>query len=64
VGWFNDAAPRHEGYMKAVRAGTNECGSTTFRELEDDDAREGPAGVQIVQVGCDCGWRSQRLRAP
>jgi hypothetical protein len=64
MGWFNDEAPRHEGFMQAVRAGTNERGSITFRELDDEDAREGAVGVRIVQVGCDCGWRSQRLRAP
>lgn len=43
---------------------TTERGSIRFRELgpEDDDGREVP--VRIIQVGCDCGWRSQRLRAP
>ncbi len=35
-----------------------------FRELDDEDAQKGPVHVGIVQVGCDCGWRSQRLRAP
>lgn len=64
MGWVNENAPRHEGYLLAVRAGTNELGSVTFRQLDDDDAKDGPVQVRIVQIGCDCGWRSQRLRAP
>jgi hypothetical protein len=64
VDWLNDRAPRHEGYLVGIRTVTTEGGSTKFRELEnaDDDGREHP--LSIVQVGCDCGWRSSRLKAP
>jgi hypothetical protein len=65
MGWFNDQAPRHGGYIIGVRAITTEGGSIRFRALgaqDDDGRRELP--LRIVQVGCDCGWRSQRLRAP
>lgn len=63
MGWFNERAPRHEGYVIGIGSGTNERGSTVFRELgSDDDGQK--LELRIVQVGCDCGWRSQRLRAP
>lgn len=65
MGWFNDQAPRHEGYLVGLRTITTEGGSVGFRALEseDDDGRQ-ELPLRIVQVGCDCGWRSQRLRAP
>jgi hypothetical protein len=65
MGWFNEQAPRHAGYMVGIRAITTEGGSIGFRSLrdEDDDGRT-EIPLRIVQVGCDCGWRSQRLRAP
>jgi hypothetical protein len=65
MGWFNEQAPRHEGYLLGIRAITTEGGSIGFRALggDDDDGRT-DLPLQIVQVGCDCGWRSQRLRAP
>lgn len=62
MGWFNDFAPRHEGYLIGVVSGQNERGSIAFRELGADDSDK--SALRIVQVGCDCGWRSQRLRAP
>jgi hypothetical protein len=65
MAWFNEQAPRHEGYIIGLRPVTTEAGSIDFRALgdEDDDGRT-EVPLRIVQVGCDCGWRSQRLRAP
>jgi hypothetical protein len=65
MGWFNDNAPGHEGYLIAniVEDG---------RFVKVDEAvywkltvmpRRG-LHVSIVQVECECGWRSPRLRAP
>lgn len=63
MSWFNEMAPRHEGYLLGIRRGTNERGSIVFRQL-GTEREEAPLPIEIVQVGCDCGWRSQRLRAP
>lgn len=64
MAWYNDGAPRHEGYLIGIRSGTNKRGSIVFRELGIDDDEGRDVGLRAVQVGCSCGWRSQRLRAP
>lgn len=61
MGWCHevDAEGRHEGYL----VGLVKCDDGwRLRELGPDDAPRTP--LQIVQVACDCGWRSSRLLAP
>lgn len=61
MGWFNDSAPRHEGYLIGIRSATNERGSIVFRELGADEHECEGITLRIVHVGCDCGWRSHQL---
>lgn len=55
MGWFNADAPYHEGYPVACI----ENGAGSFDELRREDPAQ---SVTHVQAGCDCGWRSPRLR--
>lgn len=58
MGWLRDDKPGHEGYVVGLvrsDAGWRELGGT-------EDGPDRP--LTYVQVGCDCGWRSSRLRAP
>lgn len=61
MGWFSGEPQDdgHEGYIVAV---VREDGS--FRELSYPLDRENRDDIAIVQVGCDCGWRSPRMHAP
>lgn len=64
MGWYNDVAPGHEGFIVGlVPEGPSDGGR--FRELRypDDEAR-GRTPIQLWQVACVCGWRSPQLRAP
>jgi hypothetical protein len=67
MGWGNDSAPGHEGYL----VGLLECDDVRrrgdgFRELTIHDDAEAAKGIFLrwVQVGCACGWRSPRREAP
>jgi predicted HAD superfamily Cof-like phosphohydrolase len=57
MGWLNFDAPEHEGYLVAPV----DDGRGRTRELGLDDPDQ---PIAVVQVGCDCGWRSQRIHAP
>jgi hypothetical protein len=61
MGWTCEEDGHHEGFVVAVR----EIDSGRFRELGPGD-HVWAAGqpVAIVQIGCDCGWRSARYRPP
>jgi hypothetical protein len=67
MGWTCEDG-QHEGFFVATVA----TDSWRFRELSADTAavpggpRSGDKGqpVSVVQIACDCGWRSARLRAP
>ena len=64
MGWLNDNAPGHEGWLVAL-VRDEEHGlarNDYFRELELCDTRT--RFVSTMQVGCDCGWRSPRMAAP
>jgi hypothetical protein len=63
MGWQNEDAPGHEGYLIGLEPAPQDPG--TWRELRypDDKDRTLPS-VEMFQVGCDCGWRSPRFRAP
>lgn len=56
MGWFNDAAPGHEGFTIGLRR--QDYG---WRELGPDDT---DPRVDALQIECECGWRSPRLPAP
>jgi hypothetical protein len=56
MGWINDDAPHHEGYLVGLRED-----DWRYIELGTNDPEQ---AVKVVQVGCDCGWRSPRLDAP
>ena len=67
MGWFydDDDVRGHEGYLIGlVEEGR---GSMLFRELtlrHDGNDVHNPLPLEFVCVGCDCGWRSPRLRVP
>lgn len=59
MGWFRDDRPGHEGYVLGLR----DDGEGDWHALTRDD--EYPERrLKMVQVACECGWRSQRLHAP
>jgi hypothetical protein len=69
MGWINETAPEHEGWLVGLVPATNPDGTISdwrYHELwssaGDDLRMEIP--LRVVQVGCDCGWRSPRLQAP
>lgn len=71
MGWLNDKAPGHEGWLVAL-VRDEERGlarNDYFREMDLEDVRSlrceaAPRPGMNMQVGCDCGWRSPRMRAP
>lgn len=68
MGWFDSDAPGHEGYLVALVR--EEGAGREWRDLRVHPADE--AGmrkhdgcrIEVVQVACDCGWRSPRIHAP
>jgi hypothetical protein len=59
MGWFRfDDPDNHEGFV----VGVVRDGEYRWRELGLDD--RDPIAVTTIQIGCECGWRSQRLTAP
>lgn len=74
MGWMTceDGTEGHEGYLiglvpeigKTIDGGEYE--SEVLRELtyHRDGSRQENVPLQWVCVGCECGWRSSRLRAP
>lgn len=66
MGWCNDDAPGHEGFLVALERITERY-SSHYRELRanvDERIGDREIEVRVVQAACECGWRSQRLRAP
>ena len=66
MGWFNDNAPGHEGYVIGlVEDDKGETWSPSGKRLRKlgtgDKAR---TRIPFVQVACDCGWRSKVFIAP
>ena len=65
MGWINDSAPGHEGYLIGIVPALNPDDTLRYRELcLATDADRDNVILRHVQVGCDCGWRSPRLAAP
>lgn len=76
MGWINEDAPQHEGYLVALVLEEERSADglhvmrTRWRELsglvhdEETARRYDGARISTVQVGCDCGWRSMRMHAP
>lgn len=64
MGWLNDNAPGHEGWLVALIRDEEHglARNDYFRELYLGDMRS--MTVLHMQVGCDCGWRSPRMPAP
>lgn len=65
MGWFFGDLPGHEGYVVGLVAELRPGGFTAWMELAypaEHLPRELP--VDVIQVGCECGWRSRRFRAP
>ena len=64
MGWLEwsaatgDVIAGHEGYFCAVERSDDGL----WREIRYPDDR--PRPVAFLRVGCDCGWRSKRFRAP
>lgn len=59
MGWISDH-PEHEGYLVGVEQTRNGL----FRELGyPADVGRAERPLALVQVACDCGWRSPRLPA-
>lgn len=57
MGWCSDS-PEHEGYL----VGLVKDGGYRWRELHAEDG--GIVDLKMVQVGCECGWRSGRIATP
>lgn len=76
MGWINEDAPQHEGYLVALVLEEERSADglhvmrSRWRELsglvhdEETARRYDGARITTVQVACDCGWRSMRLSAP
>lgn len=76
MGWINEDAPEHEGYLVAVVREEERTADglhvmrSRWRELsglvhdEETARRYDGARINVVQVACDCGWRSMRMQAP
>lgn len=66
MGWVcEDGA--HEGYLVAVVPdGKHTMGYRELGAVRDErgHAVDKPQRVWVLQVACDCGWRSARLSAP
>lgn len=60
MGWFHPDRPGHEGFLVALVPD----GSGGHRELGYRSSDEERRPVDLVQVGCECGWRSARMQAP
>jgi hypothetical protein len=62
MGWQSSDAPGHEGFLVGlVQDAAERDGWRELRSPGDDADRE---NVERFQVGCTCGWRSPRFRAP
>lgn len=73
MGWLiddgRDDSYDHEGYVVGlVKDDPKHTGFEAWRELGADDRRpihwSNPMVRLYIQVGCSCGWRSQRLVPP
>lgn len=76
MGWINEDAPEHEGYLVALVLEEERSPDglhvmrTRWRELsglvhdEEAQRRYDRVAVPAVQVACECGWRSMRLAVP
>lgn len=73
MGWIHEEMPGHEGYLVALVE--REAGSGDWRELgrgpekaadvmRADAAPKRELAARVVQVACECGWRSPRIDAP
>ena len=64
MGWLDEEEPGHEGYL--VGLVPLEGSDFRWRELTSFQERdkEPLERVRMVQVGCECGWRSPRIHAP
>lgn len=62
MGWINEDAPDHEGYVAAFVDG----GRGRARELgyPEDNTDHKTLPVGVVAAACTCGWRSKRFAAP
>ncbi|MBE7524684.1 MAG: hypothetical protein HS109_20275 [Burkholderiales bacterium] len=65
MGLFSSNHPGHEGYLiglvKDDERGLAAEGHMRRLAYPHDD---GDRRVEVLQVGCDCGWRSARFSAP
>ena len=59
MGWFYEDNVKHEGYI----VGVVEEGPQLFRELSYSRSDK-EQQVNWIQIGCECGWRTQRFHAP
>lgn len=64
MGWQHEEhGLEHEGYLIGL---VDDGGRGLFRELtlRHDGNIQDAIQLEHVSVGCDCGWRSSRMRAP
>jgi hypothetical protein len=65
MGWVNEDAPEHEGYVVGLVEEEERVGGyVRLRELAypKDDCQL--SRVRFFQSACECGWRSRRFFAP
>jgi hypothetical protein len=60
MGWINEEAPTHEGYI----AGFVDGGRGRLREIGYPEDDKPISAVGIIGAACSCGWRSKRFHAP
>lgn len=65
MGWIHEDSPGHEGYVVGLVPEVRPGGYARWHELGyPGDEYPQPVRVRVIQIGCDCGWRSQRFVAP
>lgn len=63
MGWLDVELPDHEGFIVGVEEIPGRRGF--YQQLPTGrDEKQQPRKIKLVQVACDCGWRSSRIRAP
>jgi hypothetical protein len=65
MGWFDSDHAGHEGYLIGlVEDRAHGLAAEAFMRRLAYPHDDGTRAVEMLQVGCDCGWRSARFRAP
>lgn len=64
MGWVNEDAPEHEGYVVGLVEEETVGTYVRLRELAYPKDEYRLSQVGYFQSACECGWRSRRFVAP